>query len=421
MNNKFRKIIIIYIIVLFVAMFSFMIYRRVNGTKQTVDIKETTDLGGEIVAENSSDADSIIDANKKEEVKESDKEASVNDDGEVVIELTVDHLDMAFDNVGQVLKYYDELYDMGIISDYRYEYGNNYITMIVPLKKEEEFIDYIKQEISDKVSSQYERYSFEISDDVRTLILKVYSDTDPALAFKDMSWIYYQLQSYQHMVEYESFGCHIIIENIERNVVLQEVDFPDGKISISAEEWTGISDHEKAVEIFDAKNGSYVHYQYPEISDNNYFCKSGDFVVPIPVDSNVTKQDKLNMLNSIEDNNILAIRSVITKGIAYTDFEMNLDDSVTVSVDINYWDYTDFPDFQKAMEYDLVKYGKTDTKVTTFLGQDAIEVKFDEDGKYVKMMAFYRNDLIFLVKGTYDDPAKESVVDDFFSSVYNVE
>lgn len=408
--DKTGKIILSYIIAVLVVMAIFVGYKNFNKRPQ----------GGSTAGENyTSDNKSTAGSGEMQE------------DGRMMANLTLNHLELAFTNPYRVKEYYDGLVKQNIIERYEYNTGEDHIVLIFEKDKIPEFSEYSKKVLDEAISAQYNKYYFEMSQDYSELTLYINPNTDYMASIHSVGRIYLYTQAYVYSTMAEKCKIHLVVKRIkdEGDEIIGEVDIPGGEMTITAENWTGIEDHEEAEAFLNSNLYSYINYVLPEITGDKYYCNAGGFYFDIPKGAEFTTDEVNNQLNELEDSkDLLAVKKKLSGEVAYMESNLVFDDSTFVMLSVNYLegieDETGFEDYiNNVYSPDLENRDNVtinDVTEIEFLGQGAICVDYVDGDKTCKQICFYRNGLTYYLSGTYKNSESEKTITDFFESIDNM-
>ena len=405
--NKTGKIILAYIIAIVTVMAVFAGYRYVNK-RAHVNNTSQNNTSAEVSGDESGDT---------------------QEDGRVMVNLTLDHLKNAFINPYHVEKYYDDLVRQNVIERYEYNSGENHIVLVYEKNKMEEFSNYYKDVIDKALNSEYANYSFEMTSDYSTLTMNVCPDADFIASFRDLCRIYFFSQTYVLSTMESEYNLHVVVKRAEDDAVIGEMDIPGGSLDIPAEDWTGIENHDEAVEQFDSNLYSYVNYVLPETKDGKYYCNAGEFSFTIPDGAEFTSDEVNNKLNELEDSkDLLSVKKKMSTEEAYMESNLVFDDKTFVMLSVNYLegieDEVAFADYiSNVYAADLKNRDGISIKnvaESDFLGLSAFCIDYVDGDKNCKQMCFFRNGLCFYLSGTYKNSESETVITEFFDSIENM-
>lgn len=403
--NKTGKIILSYIIAVLVVMAIFVGYKNLNKRPQGGNTNST---------------------NQASNIESTASSDDLQESGRTMVNLTLDHLKNAFTNPYHVEKYYDDLVNQNVIERYEYNTGENHIVLIYEKDKMEEFSNYYKDVIDKALNNEYLNYNFEMSSDYSTLTMNVYPDTDFIASFRDLFKIYFFSQTYVLSTLENTYNLHVVVKRAQDGVVIGEAEIPGGAIDIIAEDWTGIEDHDEAVELFDSNLYSFVNYTFPEIKDGKYYCNAGGFCFDIPEGTEFTSDEVNNQLNELEDSkDILAVKKKLSGEVAYMESNLVFDDSTFMLLGVNYLEgIEDDPGFADYTQNVYIPDLKNRDNVTiknvteTYLhDQYALCIDYVDGDKNCKLICFYRNGLCFYLSGTYKNSESEKVITDFYETI----
>ena len=406
MNDKFSRIIIIYICVILCCTGAFFLYRSRNHNMISVDKNNVTTK--QILSnENESEkTDAVLTNNLSQEESE--------------FYIPRFYVRGFF----EIKDFLDEKMEDGMINDYSYIVGEYSAYVTVTDDQKQQWIKYSQDEIDRLLAKEYDGFTIEVGDDNTSLNMYVQSDSDYYLATHTMQDVIFNIQNYLVFSEVKDWSCHVVIKNVDSGKDIMNMYYPNENGDINKCDWTNIEDEVLAYETITNNSYSYIHYEEPVIIDDVYISKAAGISIIIPNGAKVSTQEELDEFNGLNTqdeyfNRLFEIKKTISFKV-YEDFMMVLDNGITVNVGIQSPVKDNEADSLSWMEKNLEETLKDEPSVVEYdisrvqlLGRECILHKTtDSDGKRYEY-SYYRDGMQVAILIKYKTAEQEQAVIDF--------
>ena len=409
MNNKFSRMIIIYICVLCCLTGVFFLYRSSKHNMMSS-------------ASNSASTEPVVSNEKETGDSENDPSNKQNqDESEVYIPR------FFVRGYFEIKEFLEEKMKEGMINDYSYVGGDYFAYVKVTEDQKQQWVKYSQEEIDKLLAKEYDGFTINVGEDNTSLNMDIKSNSDYYLATHTMQDVLFNIQNYLVFSGVKDWSCHVVIRNVDSGKDVMNMHYPNEDGNIDNSDWTNIDDPVLAYETIKRNSYSYIHYEEPVIEDGAYHSKTAGVSMIIPDGAKVSTQNEMDEINGLDTQDehfdrLFEIKKIITYKV-YEDFSMVLDSGIRVGVGISYPTKDNEEDFLSWTEKNLEEALKDENNVEEYdirrvnlLGRECIlHSRTDTNGRRQEYV-YFKDGLQISILAEYETPEQEKTVQEFIEN-----